>query len=865
MPINDDPDDNNSKTWTKATDYFALGIHIFGLLMNGEHPYEGTTKSPDGTEVSVGAGEGVPLGLYVFKPGISPRDNSKILPLTSFPPQIGEFFNRTLSSNPNTRPTADEWLQALTQYEKELKECGKNSRHQHWKGNSACPYCAAEQQSSSPIPAPIVTPSIYQPTRTQTQSSWVVPASLTSVLVAGVLGLFIWLAGVMSPRTSLDIEQPQSGTEIASSVPQQPPSPQPRRDIPADLPVRNTGFIELDGTGHGANFVVFSPDGTRIVTGGDVAARIWDTESGREIAKLDFNTAFRVFMTDKVLLSMDNRTSNTVRRWDTTTGRELLPVLEMPGGLNHQVQYSLDRKMIAMHGSGGRGVFIWDIESGRKLRELSGNVASFVSFSPTAFASSFSPDGKKFTTEGHDGTARPGTRAIEVTQIWDIESGRELQRVRGVGARFSPDSRTIATGGEALGTWRAGERDFNTRIWDVNTGRELRQFKGLPWRFFPDGRKIITFYGTNVIIWDVNSGRELQAFEREAKGVPGKFADTDIFSPDGTKFVTILELESFGTTEFRIWDSESCRELHVLRANGSSFYFSHDGSKLVTYRSANCCRQGVQIWDVNSGRELRSVVGSTIYPRQEKITKVGTSSWCEECNPGRTNVSFATRICTTRIWDINSGRVLHQFDGDFLGFSPDERKIVTVSRDGVVRIWTLDNTIPNPSLPSTSTHRGAAQGLGRTDAIPVTVDEITRAYSVDRIAAEQKYNDRWVAVTGRMMLLGAADAGGWSIHLYRTDSDWLSDPVVVAHPVVRCDFDADKNDIVSERFNHSGIITIIGLCKGGGGNYGAVRLANAEFVDNEEVVGEAKCPRCGSARVDKRGETWLCFECRREW
>jgi len=42
---------------------------------------------------------------------------------------------------------------------------------------------------------------------------------------------------------------------------------------------------------------------------------------------------------------------------------------------------------------------------------------------------------------------------------------------------------------------------------------------------------------------------------------------------------------------------------------------------------------------------------------------------------------------TARIWDIDSGKEMQQFEGEFLGFSPDEMKIATVSADGTVRIW----------------------------------------------------------------------------------------------------------------------------------------------------------------------------------
>jgi len=327
---------------------------------------------------------------------------------------------------------------------------------------------------------------------------------------------------------------------------------------------------ELKGhTGGHTTDVRFSPDGKRIVTMEQgVNVRLWNTESGREIAKIAGH--FVSLPTNKVLLTTDKWAEHgmPIRRWDTTSGRELLPALEMVGGLNHQAIFSPDGKTIAMH-DGGRGrVFVWDAESGKKLHEFSRDAGTY----------SFSPDGTKIAVPGWD-----------TTRILDAQSGRELQTVEGDSAMFSHDGRKIATG---------VRRDFSTRIWDVNSGRELQRLEGMPGHFFPNDEKIVTrraLQGNNtaIRIWDVNTGRELQQFEEADKGRMGSPGRTP-FSPDGTTFVT--EREGIPGSVF-IWDAETCRELHVLRTNARGFYFSHDGRKLVTYYDlANCCQQGTRIW-----------------------------------------------------------------------------------------------------------------------------------------------------------------------------------------------------------------------------------------------------------------------------
>jgi len=413
----------------------------------------------------------------------------------------------------------------------------------------------------------------------------------------------------------------------------------------------------------------FSKDGKIIITSDSESVGIWDAQSGREIAKV--GGTLLSLPTSKVLLTVNKWADRSIiRRWDTESGKEL-QALEMPDGWTHQANYSPDRKKIVMHN--GRHAFIWDVESGRKLFEFGGKYGHDYSF----FA-----DGSKIATEGYD-----STRNTSITQILDAESGRELQRIDGRGARFSSDGKKIATG-ESI-----RNQSFYTRIWDVNSGRELRKLEGMPSRFFPDSKKIVTYYargsdrgGTTYRIFDVDSGRELMKFEENAVGSLAKF------SPDDKKFITEFRETvssedgrgrmSTGYTMLRIWDAESCRELQKIRAKSyySSFYFSADGNKFVTY---DPFQRIIQIWDVKTGKELYSLEGQTTFPRQERITKVGATSG----GVGSIGENQPIRNGKVRIWDIDSGKEMHQFDGEFLGFSPDEEKIVTASGNGTIQIW----------------------------------------------------------------------------------------------------------------------------------------------------------------------------------
>jgi serine/threonine protein kinase len=145
-------------TFTKETDLFALGIYIFQLLMNGYHPYSGVILRPGRSNASPGTGNApIEQDFYVFKQGISLSQNTGILPLDSFPPEIGQLFTRCFidgTRNPAARPSAKEWYDALKRYEDGLTQCQNNPLHQYYviKGGAFalkrdCPYCEKELQT----------------------------------------------------------------------------------------------------------------------------------------------------------------------------------------------------------------------------------------------------------------------------------------------------------------------------------------------------------------------------------------------------------------------------------------------------------------------------------------------------------------------------------------------------------------------------------------------------------------------------------------------------------------------------------------------------------------------------------------------
>ncbi len=146
------------------------------------------------------------------------------------------------------------------------------------------------------------------------------------------------------------------------------------------------------------------------------------------------------------------------------------------------------------------------------------------------------------------------------------------------------------------------------------------------------------------------------------------------FSPDGK----VLASASRDST-IRLWDVVSGRELRTLKGHTNSVAavaFSPDGKVLG---SASVDRT-IRLWDVASGRELRvlsghaGIVASIAFSPDGKTLASG--SWDK----------------TAKLWDVASGRELrtlsgHTGDVNSVAFSPNGKVLATGSLDDTIKLW----------------------------------------------------------------------------------------------------------------------------------------------------------------------------------
>jgi WD40 repeat protein len=277
--------------------------------------------------------------------------------------------------------------------------------------------------------------------------------------------------------------------------------------------------------------VDFSPDGRRVVAGGDAGAtRVWDAQTGEPVTPvlrgspnhhLEFSHSGRWFL---IVTS-----GSTVTVHETETGRQVGPTLTNDTIAVH-AHFSPDDRFLVItthHGD----IEFWSVPEGRRLEKQ-------IRHKDVAWTAQFSPDGTKLLTASRDRTAA----------LWDLETGRllrEFQHDQQVyHASFSPDGRRILT----------GDANHLAHVWDVETGRRL--FALLPhpggvWHgeFSRDGRVLITGDDAgNARIWEAATGLPLSGWVRN-----GRSLKRARFSPDGRR---ALSAADGGTV--RVWPILLC-------------------------------------------------------------------------------------------------------------------------------------------------------------------------------------------------------------------------------------------------------------------------------------------------------------------
>ena len=320
-----------------------------------------------------------------------------------------------------------------------------------------------------------------------------------------------------------------------------------------------------------------------------------------------------------------------------------------------------------------------------------------------------------------------GRRALAVSGrnlgLWDIGTGQCSVRLsgqeRGPHIDVSADGRFALYGAET-----------QVRLWDLANGRVRWKASTRAKSYAPinavslsaDARIAATVLSTvvassdsnNVMIWDARTGRLRLRLGKHIGHLPVEL------SPDGRYVLTV----DYDNRMARLWDTDTgacVRELSRDDQGASAMSISAD------VRTAAIALKNIGIWDLTTGRQLRTLTGHTRFVR--------SLSWSSD---GRFLLSGAEDD-TVRLWETGSGRCLRTFPTTQSGpwsevrvlLNPDTGRPIVADSD-TVRQWPLPSRYTAP--PHLSRPRRHAE-LTRLDAdATALVDAAEQAIAAHRYA-----------------------------------------------------------------------------------------------------------------------------------
>ena len=430
----------------------------------------------------------------------------------------------------------------------------------------------------------------------------------------------------------------------------------------------------------GSMLFTLTPDGQQVVVvSDDKTIKVWDLESGSLIRTLDVQADYIPAvrrMTNGQLVVFGSR-DNIFKLWGLESGKLLRSKeWEIWEKDPYSILVTMDSRKVIL-GSGG-GLKVWELESGglQKFLELHhGRV----------YALALTPDGGQIVSGSSNTTLK----------VWDLESGQLLRTIGGqTGELYAEGFNPHARGGQII----SGSVNKFVKGWERKSKLHLRSLEGHSKSVCAIAlslacRRVVSGSDDETLkVWDMDSGRLLRALDTgwlrsRKKYCPSVHAV--VLTPDGRQVIAGFSgNSSHPIKNLKLWDLKSGRLLRTMwghtrysTASANAVAYTTNGTRVVCVSDNGA----LQMWDLVSGWLLRTIEELSFGVEALALTP-----------DGRQVVVSLSLDPTLRVWEWESGQLLHLLKGhtsyvNAVALTPDGRQVVTGSSDTTLKVWELES------------------------------------------------------------------------------------------------------------------------------------------------------------------------------
>ena len=494
------------------------------------------------------------------------------------------------------------------------------------------------------------------------------------------------------------------------------------------------------------NHECYSPDGKYIAScSNDKTIKIWEVETGRCVRTLLGHTASVTsvsYSSDSKYLASSSE-DGTIKIWEIEASKCINTIITMYASRFSIITYSPDDQYIASCSYGNCSkekdfhIFIWDIETGRPIREFEGHTweVYYLKYSSDGrylasgswdqtikiwdvvsdrciktfdctgniYSLVYSSDNKyltvKFSHEYEEG------KTEYIVQVWDVENNLCTKILKEEENQIPDFINTIKTNVSSINSIFyspngdhivLGDMDRKVKIFDVRTGKMIKNLTGhrsgvYSVTYSSDGKYIASgsgwlmeenTYDSTIKIWDVDNEKCIKTFECGTNGV-GSIA----YRHDG-KYIASAPYS------LQIWEVKNEKCIGVLREYLKDDYdyekyvlYSHNDK----YLAVGLDKGLVSIWDGNTnnfiktlttGSERSQILSSLAFSPDDKYLAIACDVYKDD--------SYISNIF---ICDVETGVFVNTFESDSpiksIIYSPDGDNIIGGYEDNTVRIWNV--------------------------------------------------------------------------------------------------------------------------------------------------------------------------------